>query len=152
MKNPKIKLVLALLVMFVLGAVSGASVGWFCEPCFGGPPQEKDMGDHLLAFLTHRLHLTPDEQVKIKPITADFGRKAVALHDQALLNFNQLADATDAQIIPLITPEQKAELDKVHQERNQMLQNHEGPFLGPGPGGPGGSDGSGGPPGSPPDR
>jgi Spy/CpxP family protein refolding chaperone len=149
MKSPKLKLALALLAMFVLGAISGVGLFSFCHFHFGRPPGPQEIQDHLLHFLTDRLDLTADEQAKIKPITADFAQKADALRQQSAEQFKQLADATDDRIAQLITPEQKAELDKVRQERDQMMQRRDGNlFFGPGESPPSGSDH--GPAGAPP--
>ena len=138
MKSPKLKLALALLAMFLLGAFSGVGLFSFCHFPFGGPPGQQEMQDHLVKFLTERLNLTADEQAKIKPIAADFARQAQALGEQSATQFEQLAEATDARVALLVTPEQKAALAKIRLERLQIMKNHGGmPACGPGgPGGP----------------
>jgi Spy/CpxP family protein refolding chaperone len=139
MKNPKVKLVLALVAMFVLGAISGMGLSFFYHPHFFRPPRHGEMQAHLLNFLTDRLHLTSAQQEQIKPITVDFGNQIEALHAQSVTQFAQLADATDQRIAQFLTPEQKLELDKLGKERAQDFQRHGGP--------PDGGPHGGGPPG-----
>lgn len=139
MKNPKVRLVLSLLAMFLLGGISGAGLTFFCHPFLGPPPKPEKTQQHLLNFLTERLNLTAEQQEKIKPITFDFATEADKLHQSSVEQFQQLANATDDRISVFLTPGQKAELDKLRQERNDDLQGHAGGPGGPeGPGGPGG--------------
>ena len=98
MKNPKVRLILSLAAMFVLGAISGAGLSQFCHPFFFGPPRPGKIQEHLQSFLTERLNLTADQQEKIKPITVDFGTQAEKLHADSVQQFKQLADATDDRI------------------------------------------------------
>ena len=76
MKSPKAKLVLALVAMFVFGAISGAGLTLFCHSPFFPPPRPEEMQKQMMSFLTRRLNLTPDQQEKIQPIAADFANQA----------------------------------------------------------------------------
>ena len=156
MKNPKVRLVLSLLAMFVLGGISGVGLTFFCHP-FMGPPRPGKMQEHLLYFLTERLGLTAEQQEKIKPITFDFAAQADKLHESSFEQFKQLANTTDDRISAFLTPEQKAELDKLRRERDNDFQRHggwpDGHGGAGGPGGPGGPpDGGQGGPSGPPGR
>jgi Spy/CpxP family protein refolding chaperone len=136
MNSSKLKLAAALAVIFALGAVAGVSLSRFCPPhpfFHSGAP---DMQEHLTRFLTARLNLTADQQQKLAPIAADFGREAETLHAQSVKAFADLADQTDDRIAVFLTPEQKADFDKIRQQRRQDFHDHGAPFDGP-PGGPG---------------
>jgi len=135
MKNSKVRLILSLAAMFMLGAISGVGLNMFCHPFFG-PPRPGKIQEHMLSFLTDRLNLTADQQEKIKPITADFAAQADKLHANSIQQFKQLSDATDDRIAAVLTPEQKAKLDEIRKQRDDDFMRHGG-----GPGGPGGPDG-----------
>ena len=149
MKNPKVRLILSLAAMFVLGAISGVGLTMFCHPFFG-PPRPGKIAEHLQNFLTGRLSLTADQQEKLKPITIDFAAQADKLHADSIQQFKQLADTTDDRIAPLLTPEQKTKLDQLRKQRDDDFAKHVG-----GPDGWmrhtwGGSNDAGGPPGPAP--
>lgn len=151
MKNPKTKLILAFVAVFVLGGLSGAGLTTFCHAFFfPHPPRHGELKNHLLAFLTDKLNLTADQQEKIKPIAADFASQAEAARQQSVKQFQQLADATDNKIAALLTPEQKAALDKIRQDRNHDFQRDGGPPFGHPPGPPPGFHPGCHPPGGPP--
>jgi Spy/CpxP family protein refolding chaperone len=126
MKNPKMKLVLALLAMFLLGAISGAGLALFCHPQFFPLPRPEEMQKHMMSFLTSRLNLTPDQQEKIQPIAADFANQAETLHAQSMNQFSQLFVATDSRIAEILTPDQKVLLDQLAKERDSDFQKHGG--------------------------
>jgi hypothetical protein len=91
MKSPKTKLVLALIAMFVFGAISGAGLTLFCHPPFFQPPRPEEMQKVMTGFFTRRLNLTPDQQEKLRPITVDFANQAATLHAQSINQLSQLA-------------------------------------------------------------
>ena len=133
MKNPKVRLILSLVAMFVLGAISGVGLSQFCHPFFFGPPRPGKIAEHMQDFLTERLTLTADQQEKLKPIIADFATQADKLHADSIQQFKQLGDSTDDRIAALLTPEQKAKLDQLRKQRDDDFMRHGG-----GPGGPDG--------------
>jgi Spy/CpxP family protein refolding chaperone len=149
MKNPKVRLILSLAAMFVLGAISGVGLTMFCHPFFG-PPRPGKMAEHMQNFLTERLGLTADQQEKLKPIAADFATQADKLHSDSIQQFRQLGDAIDDRVAAILTPEQKTKLDQLRKQRDDDFTKHGG-----GPDGWmrhtwGGSNDAGGPPGPPP--
>jgi Spy/CpxP family protein refolding chaperone len=130
MKSPKTKLVLALIAMFVFGAISGAGLALFCRPPLFPPPRPEEMQKIMTGFFTRRLNLTPDQQEKLRPITIDFANQAAALHAQSINQLSQLATETDTRIAEILTPEQKVLLEKLAKERDEDFQKYGGP---PGP-------------------
>jgi hypothetical protein len=137
-KSPKLKLVAALVVMFLLGAVTGGGLSTFLHPYFFSHPQPGDIEKHLTNALIVRLNLAPDQQEKLKPIVADFALQLQAFQKQQIDQLNQLASATDDRISEFLTPEQKLELQKLSKEREEFAK-HGPPFVppfGPPPGAP----------------
>lgn len=124
MKNPKLKLMLALGAMFVLGMIAGFGLSRLTGPPFGHPPGPDQLRQHMTNFWVERLHLTPEQQEKLKPIADDFANQAETLHAQSMNGFSQLADATDDRIEAFLTPEQKVELDKMRAKRKEDFERH----------------------------
>jgi len=128
MKNPRLRLILALGAMFVLGMIAGFGVSKLTGPHFGRPPGPDQLREHFTNFITERLHLTPDQQEKLKPIADDFANQSETLHTQSMNGFSQLADATDNRIEAFLTPDQKVELDKLRAKRKADFEQHRGPM------------------------
>ncbi|MCE0523954.1 MAG: hypothetical protein LV480_13680 [Methylacidiphilales bacterium] len=137
---------LVLGVIFVLGILTGSALTIGLEAHFMHPPGAAQIGHNWMARLTQRLNLTPDQQAKIEPIVADASTKLQALHRNEMEQGSQIFKAAHDQISALLTPEQKAELQKMEIEREKMFSGHLHPkgffpgdmhyHEGPGPGGP----------------
>jgi Spy/CpxP family protein refolding chaperone len=116
-------------LIFVVGIVTGAAltVGWRSE--WAHPPGAKQMQDHWLGRLDERLHLTPDQETKIEPILTAASIQLKGLHRDEMDRIGKIFETTDAQISPLLTPDQQAEFEKMHEERHHL--RHWGPRPGP---------------------
>jgi hypothetical protein len=123
-KPTNAKLILALLAMFLLGAVTGAGLSTFFHPYFLSPPSQEKVQKFMQSFLTQRLKLSPEQQELISPITADFAAQAQTLHTQSVDQFLQLANATDARLRQYLTPAQQLELDRLAKERQDVVAHH----------------------------
>jgi Spy/CpxP family protein refolding chaperone len=131
-------------IIFIVGIVTGVALAIGLGPRFMHSPLPHDMKKHWMAHLTHELNLTADQQSKIQPILADAANKFQALHRDELDRGSQIFKAADDQISALLTPDQKAELQKMESEREKMFSGHmhtwgpphEGPGGMPPPGGP----------------
>jgi len=121
-------------VIFVVGVVTGGAltIGWQAHEraAFNldnrhpgaGPGQGMRQG--WMAHLTKRLNLSADQQAKIQPIVDDADAKLQAvLHDEKQRGSQIFKDADD-QISAFLTPDQKAELEKMRAERDKMFPGH----------------------------
>jgi Spy/CpxP family protein refolding chaperone len=125
MKRPEIKLAAALVGMFLLGFLTGAGMSMFVyPPSFLGTTQAEEIQKHVQSFLTDKLSLTAEQQAQITPITSDFAQQAQSLRVQTVNQFLQLCQSADDRIRPLLTPDQKLKLDKLAEERKEMVHSH----------------------------
>jgi Spy/CpxP family protein refolding chaperone len=136
--SSKLKSWLLLAVIFIVGVVTGSALTIGLASHFLHPSFPHDMKKHWLAYLTHELNLTADQQAKIQPILADAETRIRALHRDEVVRGSQIIKAADDQISVVLTPGQKVELQRVESEREKMFSGHMRPWGAPPPGGPDG--------------
>jgi Spy/CpxP family protein refolding chaperone len=86
-----------------------------------------------LENMSKQLQLTPQEKQQIRPILMEEAPKMKALKTdtslgpmQKAMKMRQIADATDAKLQPILTPEQYQKWQQIRaQERQQMMQKME---------------------------
>ena len=133
---------LILAVIFIAGAFTGFAV----TMVFSGPPGHPgDMQKRWMLNLTHQLNLTADQQAKIDPILRDTSEKVQKIHRDEFAQVRDILKASDDQIAAILTPDQKAELKKLVDEREKDFNGHERRWGGPRDGGPDGMHFHGGP-------
>jgi Spy/CpxP family protein refolding chaperone len=132
----KIKPWLILALIFVLGVVTGVSLTVGLGPHFMRPPGAQQMKKRMLMGLTHRLNLTADQQARIDPILANAETQIQALHRDEVGRISRIMETVNTQILPLLTPEQQTELQKMRKEmegqRDRMFPGHMRPWMQPG--------------------
>lgn len=141
---------LILTIIFVAGVATGVALTIALSSHFISPPGEAQMREHWMAGLVRRLDLTADQQAKIQPIVADATTKIQALHRDEIDHGSQIIKSADDKIAAILTPTQKAELQKMESEREKRFFGHMHPW-GPGHEGPGVKHHFGGPDGHDPD-
>jgi periplasmic protein CpxP/Spy len=79
--------------------------------------------------LTQELNLTPDQQMKIKPIFQQAHAQAKTIRQDTTLNqdqkrakFKELHQTTMAQVNEILTPEQQAQLKQLQEQRRAQWQ------------------------------
>jgi hypothetical protein len=122
--RPKLKIAVALIVMFLFGALAGAGVNTFLHPYFFSTPQPEEIQKHLLSFWTRRLNLTPEQEEQAKSIAADFAQQVAIQHEQSIRQLSQLAEATDDRLSQYLTADQRRELDQVRKGRQKDFGQH----------------------------
>jgi len=142
---------LIMALIFGVGMVAGGSLVIAFHPGAPlNPPGEQQIRAHWMMHLTHRLHLTPDQEAKIEPIIADAVNHIQAQHDEEVGKFGQIMDAANEKIALILTPDQQAMLKKMMSERPHEFPGRPHPWEGPGPGPGAGFPHDGQPPGAPP--
>jgi Spy/CpxP family protein refolding chaperone len=116
----KLKPWLILAVIFVAGGLSGAALIIAVHP---GQPRH-DMQQMWMLQLTRKLDLTSDQQGKIKPIIHDTVQQVQKIHREEIDKVGQLLKASDDQIAAILTPDQKAELQQMIDERQKDFNRH----------------------------
>jgi Spy/CpxP family protein refolding chaperone len=124
----KRKLSVYLLALFLAGGGSGALIAWQVSrrtPMTPLPPAE--IGARLRARLQSRLDLTPEQVEKIAPLIDQAMRRVEAIRretaNQVFANVSNL----DAQVLLVLTPEQKAKFEELERERLNYLRQKFGP-------------------------
>lgn len=129
--NIKLKPWLAMALIFAIGIITGIALSVGLHPHGAHLPGTKQMEHHWLDRMNDRLHLTPDQQSKIEPLLTQAGQQIKDVHKDEIGRISHIFEATDAQISPLLTPDQQAEFAKMQQERQNKFFHHAGPWGSP---------------------
>jgi Spy/CpxP family protein refolding chaperone len=95
-----------------------------------GPKHEHGPGpnhhmENPLEHLSEKLNLTAEQKAKVQPIIDLAKPQLAAIHQEAMEKMRTLMESTNAQIRPLLTPEQQEKLDamkKAHQDMHKAMQ------------------------------
>jgi Spy/CpxP family protein refolding chaperone len=114
-----------LALIFLLGAATGSllTIG-FGSRFAPGPPGLQEMSNHWMMHLTYRLHLTDDQQGKIRPILTDAEMQIGSAHREDIDRISKIMEKANARIADVLQPDQRVELKKMEQEREQMFSRH----------------------------
>jgi Spy/CpxP family protein refolding chaperone len=119
------KVVLYAALIFLAGAATGALVAPMIGRTFMRPPRPEQMSRHMLEHLESRLHLTAEQTVKIKPLVEKTGADMETIHRETMKRVIARLRQSHAEISSLLTPEQRAELNKMEAEhRKQFRHEH----------------------------
>ncbi len=122
--SPKLKPWLVLAVIFIAGVLTGVALNVALSSHSNKPPGQHDFGKSIMTKITERLKLTPDQVTKIQPIIEDTAAKVRALHHEEMQRGADIFKANDDAIAAFLTPDQKAELQKMREEREKMFASH----------------------------
>ncbi len=114
--TPKFKSWLALALIFLAGAASGAALMFVLGPPFHRPPGPGQMAHHMMVGLTRELGLTADQQAKIEPIVNDTAKQIHEEHTQEVGRISQIIKAANDQMTPILNPDQQAHLLKLESQ------------------------------------
>lgn len=133
----KIKPWLVLAVIFVLGVATGISLTIGLGPRFTHPPGVQQMKNRMLMGLTHRLNLTAEQQAKVDPILTAAESQIQTIHRDEVGHISHIMEGVKTQILPILTPEQQTELQKMEKEmesqRDRMFPGHMHSWMKPEP-------------------
>ena len=122
------KVILAFVVVFIAGAVFG---GVFTarsadRPAKAGKQAGKEPGGRiypqLMRQFTQRLNPTAEQQKAITPIVARAAEDLQRMQREHLADTTRTTERMYEDVAALLTPEQKAKLDKMHQERRERVR------------------------------
>jgi Spy/CpxP family protein refolding chaperone len=121
---------LVLALIFVAGALAGGALTFAYE---GRPhfPGEAQMRHHWMEHLARRLDLTSDQQAKIAPILEKAGQDIEKMHHDEMDRGGQIMKAAHEQIEQLLNDQQKAEFQKMEDERKKAFATRMGAMGGP---------------------
>lgn len=104
-------------------------------PQYGGRRMHRQFGpEQQLARMTRQLHLTKDQQARIKPILEDQHKQMMALRQDTSLpreerfaRFRKLRKHTFEEIHPILDAKQQKKLEKMQQMRRERMDRRGGP-------------------------
>jgi Spy/CpxP family protein refolding chaperone len=80
----------------------------------------------MLARMTERLNLTPEQKTRIQPIVDQAKPKIAAIHQEAMQKSKAVLDEAMTQIRPMLTLEQQKQLEDMHNDRRGGHEGHRG--------------------------
>ncbi|OAI42811.1 hypothetical protein AYO41_03575 [Verrucomicrobia bacterium SCGC AG-212-E04] len=118
----------ALVVIFVLGAVTGWLVGLsFRHPRFR-PPRHEDMVAQMRGRLTRELALTPQQLEKIDPVVTQTAQDLDRIRRESDERVVKVLEEMHAKLAGTLTPEQVTKLAAMNERRRAMMkERREGP-------------------------
>jgi Spy/CpxP family protein refolding chaperone len=127
--------------IFIVGVVTGYALTFGFALHFHGPRGEADMRTHMMAQYVRRLNLTDDQRAQIAPIVRDTAHNIQELHRDEVGRGFEIFHMANQKILAILTPEQKAQLQRLEQEQDMMFSNRPTHPGGPPHDGPGGMPG-----------
>lgn len=129
----KTKIAIYLALIFLAGAVTGATIGArFVHFGPSHPPRRpgdpEEFARHLFQNMKERLKLSADQAAKIEPIFRAGFEQVRSIQDKSLAQVEEAISLNHAEIASQLTEEQKSELAKMDQERKDWSRKrHHGP-------------------------
>ncbi len=140
MKKPW-KIILAFGGIFVAGAIVGGFVTLRMHPpptvimpAIRLEPAPAQVSPHMIRRLTQRLELSAEQQEQIRPIIGTAEREVQRLRRESLHETMAVSRQMYEHIAPLLTPEQKENLDRMQQEALERMAQERQQRLGERPG------------------
>jgi Spy/CpxP family protein refolding chaperone len=122
------KLATYVLAIFLAGAASGALVAWQVSrrvPVAPLPPAE--IGARLRARFQSQLALTPNQVQKIDPMIDQAMLRVEAIRQETASHVFANVSQLHAQMLTVLTPEQKTRFEELEHERRDYLRQKFGP-------------------------
>ncbi len=122
------KLGLYVLVIFLAGGGTGALITW--RVCQGRAPTAltpAQIGTRLRARFQSRLDLAPEQVNKLNPLIEQAMRQVEVIREETARHVFANVSNLDAQVLLVLTPEQKAKFQQLERERRAYLRQKFGP-------------------------
>ncbi len=123
----RLKPIVGILIVFILGAMTGALAMRLYLIFESGHPHHRPNLEERVEFimkrLTDDLDLSATQQKEIRPIVASTEEKVQSIRDEYLPKSRALHDASIQEIKTRLTPDQRAELDRIYAEWKRRRQD-----------------------------
>ncbi len=124
----KWKLGLYVLVIFLAGGGTGALITLgICQGRTVTPLTPAQIGARLRARFQSRLDLTPEQMNKINPFIDQAMRQVDVIREETARHVFANVSNLDAQVLLVLSPEQKAKFEQLEGERRAHLRQKFGP-------------------------
>lgn len=123
----KSRVILYVVGVFVLGALAGGFAGYSTgkQQSFR-PPKSEEMAARIQRKMTERLKLSPEQSAAILPFIKKDCETIDQVQKECSSRINDVINASRKDIIAILTPEQRLELDAMDKERNSRMSRHSG--------------------------
>jgi len=113
--------------LFILGALAGGFAGYSAgkERSFR-PPKSEEMVAHIQRKLTERLKLTPEQSAAILPFIKKECDAIGQMQKECSRRISDFINASRKDLIAILTPEQRLELEAMDKERNNRMNRDSG--------------------------
>jgi hypothetical protein len=124
----KTKVAVYLALIFIAGAIAGGAVVMSSPQTFlPAPPQRphrspEEFANHLWDQIKDRLKLTDEQAAQIEPIFRTGFTEVRAIQDRSLQEVEAAIRKNHEEIGQLLTDDQKLELQKMNQEREEFFK------------------------------
>jgi len=123
----RLKPIAGILVVFVLGAAAGVLSARFYATFESRKPHHRAKLEERVEFimkrLTDDLGLSATQQKEIRQVVASTEEKVQSIKDDYMPTIRALHDASIKEIKTRLTPDQRAELDRIHAEWKRRRQD-----------------------------
>jgi Spy/CpxP family protein refolding chaperone len=130
-KSLRWTLILAFVLVFLAGAVSGFFAAVHMHHAFFAHMASDSMAEHMKERLRRDLRLTPDQMQKISPIIDRAASQLKTTQEQTMQSVHEIFSQTHREIQPFLTPEQRGKLEEMEKRHRHLLHRHG--FMPPGP-------------------
>ena len=127
------KIATYLILIFLAGAIAGGALVRSTPETFGiGHPRRprlspEEFANHIWNQMKDRLQLTEEQIPKIEPIFRAGFAEVRAIQEQSVEKVEAIIRANHQEISTHLTDTQRAELEKMHSERQNFLMKRGGP-------------------------
>lgn len=128
------KVVTYLVLIFLAGAIAGGALVQSRPETFGigRPPRHprpspEEFANHIWNQMKDRLQLTEEQIPKIEPIFRAGFAEVRLIQEQSVQQVEAIIRTNHQQIAAHLTDAQRAELEKMHGERQNFLKKRSGP-------------------------
>lgn len=130
----KLWLAIAFVVVFLAGAALGVFAGALHARHVVMHGRGGFAGDRMRRHLQRELNLTPEQAAKIDPVIDRTSAQLDAIRRETAERVSQTMSESHREIIPLLNPKQREQLERMRQRHLRMMERHEfGPPHGPPP-------------------
>lgn len=123
----QLKPIVGILIVFILGALTGALTARFYATFESGRPHHRRSPEERVEFimkhLTDDLDLSATQKKEIRPIVASTEEKIQSIKNEYAPGIRALHDASIEEIKTRLTPGQRAKLDRMHAEWKRRRQD-----------------------------
>jgi hypothetical protein len=130
----KSKIITYLVVIFLAGAATGGSVGWWVAKNLSlRPPDRQRMAEHHRQVLIKEVGLSPEQMAKANPIIERTGDEIEQQFTRTFQEVDAIVRRYSQDLMALMDPAQKARYEEIERHRQEDARRHHPPKSKPPP-------------------